>query len=117
MKNKEASFSLTFRHYLRAHPMHTAAFELKDTRGAHSFHLAEWKEAQRNYAMAIESDKGVLLRTPAVAEGMPDYIYLREVPAYVVIKYPTFFVIIPAKKLLKETSKSLTEDRAKQIAT
>ena len=120
MKHKEADFSLIFRHYLRANPMPTASFELKDTRGKSSFLMSELSENQIGYARAIEGNKGVLMRTPAIAEGTPDYIYLRNTPAHIAIKYPTFFVIIPIRTFIFEKTRSkrrsLTAERAKEIA-
>ena len=99
-----------------ATPQRTCAFEMKDTRGKPSFYLKEWKDAQRNFAEAIRyGKKGVLIRTEGV-EGLPDYVYLRNEPSYVVIKYPKGFVIIDGATLALEKSSSLTYGRAKEIS-
>lgn len=117
---KEKDFSITFRHWLKANPQITASYEIKDTRGKDSFPFAELKQAQIDYALAISSTKGVLLRVQAVSEGMPDYLYMRGEPSFIVIKYPKSFSIISIGTFLleKERSKrkSLTEQRAKEIS-
>lgn len=93
---------------------------MKDTRGLSSLPFVEVSQAQLDYGMAIKSDKGVLLRVQAVAEGMPDYVYLRNEPANIVIKYPHCFVMIDVETFMLERGrserKSLTEGRAKDLA-
>ena len=120
-RHKEADSSLILRHWLKAHPQETCSLEVKDTRGKNSLPFSEVKQAQLDYAEAIMSDRGVLLRTQAVVEGMPDYIYLRNEPAYIVIRYPQVIHIISASNFVfeKERSKrkSLTQERAAAIAT
>lgn len=70
--------------------------------------------------MAIKSKVGVMLRVVAVAEGMPDYIWLREEPAYVVIKFPDIMCIIDIEVFVNERDtskrKSLTSERAEAIS-
>ena len=99
--------------------MVTAAFELKDTRGANSLPFSSVEDHQINYGDAIESDTGVFIRVQGT-NGEPDYIYLRGEPSYIVIRYPDYFCIITldAFKAEKKTStrKSLTGERAVQIA-
>jgi hypothetical protein len=116
----ESSASILFRHYLRANPFHTSSMEMKDSRGTGSIPFAEIKQAQIDYALAIESDKGVLIRTVAVSEGQPDYIYLRKTPSYIVAKYNDCICVIRINAFLKErdTSKrrSMTVERARLIA-
>lgn len=112
----ESKFAIQFRHYLMANPQRTSAYEIKDTRGKTSFYLKEWKEAQRNFAEAIRyGKKGVLIRTEGV-EGLPDYVYLRNEPSYVVIKYPKGFVIIDGPTLALQKGPYLTWGQAKDIA-
>lgn len=100
--------------------MPTASFEIKQT-ATDSISFNAVTSAQIDYGMAIKSKKGVLLRVQAVAEGMPDYIWMREEPAFVVIKYPKCFCIIDIETFVRERDnslrKSLTEARAKEIAT
>ena len=120
MKHQESKASILFRHYLKAHPYHTCAIEMKDTRGSDRFPFNEVKQAQIDYGLAIKSDKGVLIRTQAVSEGMPDYIYLRNEPSIIVIKYPKMFAMIDIETFIlekkKSKRKSLTSKRAIEIA-
>ncbi len=117
---RESKSSTVFRHWLRSHPILTCSIEMKDTRGAKSLPFSEVKQAQVDWGMAIKSGKGVLIRTQAVAEGMPDYIYLRNEPAYIVIKYPSLFAIIDVETFALERDrskkKSLTQERATAIS-
>lgn len=100
--------------------MFTAAIETKDTRGKNSFDFSEVSQEQLDWGMAIKSKKGVLLRIQAVARGMPDYIYMREEPSYIVIKYPAFFCLIDVETFMIERDRSkkhsLTGSRAQEIA-
>lgn len=99
-----------------ANPQSTCAYEMKDTRGKKYFPLNEWKEEQRTFADAIRyGKKGVLIRTEGVT-GLPDYVYLRNEPSFVVIKFPNGFVIISGEQLNYEKGTKLTWERAKEIA-
>lgn len=117
---KESKASILFRHWLKANPLYSCALEMKQT-STNSILFSAITEAQLEYGMAIKSPKGVLLRVQAISEGMPDYIYLREQPAYIVIKYPQSFEIIDIETFILEkkrsSRKSLTSDRAKAIST
>ena len=118
-KNREALFSILFRHWIKAHPQKSCSFEIKQT-SSDSIPFSKITQAQIDYGKAIKSKKGVLLRTQAVTEGMPDYIYLRNIPAYIVIKYPRFFCIIDIDVFDAENKRSkrrsLTSKRAAEIA-
>ena len=116
MNKKEANSSITFRHWIMANPQHTGAYEMKDTRGKKAFPLKEWKEAQRTFAEAIRyGKKGVLIRTEGV-EDLPDYVYLRNEPSFVVIRYPQGFVVISGETLNYEKGTSLSWERAIEIS-
>ena len=71
--------------------------------------------------MAIKSKKGTLIRVQGTA-GEPDYVYLRNAPAYVVIyfaKSKTFHLIDVEAFLSEKTRskrKSLTSVRASEIS-
>ena len=99
--------------------MFSCTIETKQTT-TDSIAFSEIKQAQIDWGMAIKSDKGVLMRVQAVAEGMPDYIWCRNMPAYFAIKYPKHFYIIDVETFALERDrskrKSLTEDRARAIA-
>ena len=120
MKHQESKSAILLRHYLKAHPYHTCAIETKDTRGKDSLLFSEVKQAQIDYGMAIKSDNGVLIRTQAISEGLPDYLYLKNEPSLVVIKYPKMFAMIDIETFIlekkKSKRKSLTSKRAGEIA-
>ena len=115
----ETKSSVLFRHWLRANPQKTSSYEMKDTRGKNYLDLREVKDAQLDYANAIKSDRGVFIRVQALSGGEPDYIYLRNEPAWIVIKYPKCFCIIDATILQdeKKTAKRLDEIRARKLST
>ena len=120
MIKREASSAILFRHWLRANPQETCSYEIKDTRSKDYLNFSEVKDGQLNYGLAINSDKGVLMRVEAVATGMPDYIYMRSSKAYIVIKYPKIMAIIDINSFIKEKQKSprksLTSARAERIS-
>lgn len=99
--------------------MYTCALEMKQTI-TDSISFSCVTQAQIDWGMAIKSKEGVMLRVQAVAEGMPDYIYLREEPAYVVIKFPDRMCIIDIETFDMEKKrskrKSLTSIRAEAIS-
>lgn len=120
MKTREADFSITFRHWLRANPMKTTCwFEMKQTT-IDSIPFSCIEDHQAIYGEAIqESPKGVLVRVLGT-NGEPDYVYTYRDPVYVVIKYPDCFSIISIMTFLTEMRaskrKSLTSARAREIA-
>jgi hypothetical protein len=118
IKKKEADFGVKFRHWIEEHPQYTCSLELKQT-GENSISFSVVKEPQVNWALAIDSDKGALIRVPG-GKGEPDYVWLRNTPAYIVIKYPKFFCLIRIHAWESEKAesvrRSLTADRAREIA-
>lgn len=123
MKKHEADSSIVFRHWTKANPQWSpsSAIETKDTRGETSMLFSEVKQEQIDYGLAIKSSKGVLLRVVAVAPGMPDFVWLRNAPAWIVIKYPRSIEIIDVESFVMERDrskvKSLTSQRAGEIST
>lgn len=118
MQKKEAKSSLLFRHWIMANPQMSASYEMKDTRGKPTFPLAEFKEPQENFAEAIRyGKKGVLIRTEGVT-GLPDYVYLKNAPSFVVIKYPKHLIIISGETISmeKKVAKSLSLKRAIELS-
>jgi len=122
LKKREANFGLTFRHWLKANPLISGAFELKQTTSnALAFNAV--KEHQLDALLAAESKTGILYKAPDDSQGIKpfDYFYLRNALSFIVIKYPKFFVLIEPERFLKEKEKkerkSLTSQRAKEIAT
>lgn len=118
MLKHEANFGLLFRSWFRANKkkFDSSIFELKDTRGKPNFGLSEWKEDQRDHALACKSDEGNLMRFSSGTTGMPDYGFYRNAYAYVVIKYPKAFYVIDADDLIKHPGRSLKEADAALIA-
>lgn len=118
MKKHETSFSLIFRSWFRANKkkFDSAVFELKDTRGSATFNVKEWKEEQRDHALACKSDDGNLMRFSSGTTGMPDYGFYRNAYAYVVIRYPKAFYIIDSDDLAKWQLKSLKESEAEVLS-
>lgn len=122
MIKREANFTNLFRHWLMANPMWSAGFELKQTR-TDSIPFSDVKEHQIDALTAVgEGEKGLLYKAPDDSRGVKpfDLFYLRNADAYVVIKFPDFFCLIDydvfKKEEKKSKRKSLTTDRAKQIA-
>lgn len=120
MKKEEADFGMTLRHWLMANPLYTSALELKQTE-TDSIAFSEITDDQLNFLRAIHNPRGrgLLIRTKGV-RGLPDYVYLRSEPAYIVIQYPMRFCIIEFSIFEREKntskSKSLTSERATVIA-
>lgn len=118
---REAKFGLLFRHWLKANPRLSGAFELKQTtRNSLPFNAVA--EHQLEALRAVNND-GLLYKAPDDSIGQKpfDYFYLRNAPAYVVVKFPKFFVAITIETFILEKSrskrKSLLSGRAKDIAS
>lgn len=118
----ESKFAQVFRHWLRANPQVTCAYEIKQT-NKDSLPFSAVEQHQLDYLEAISGSKGVLVRVQAVAGGEPDYIYLRGVNACVVIFFSRtreFHIISIGTFLLergRSKRKSLTTERAREIST
>ncbi len=119
----ESKFSLLFRHWVMANASNliSCTFELKQT-STNILPFSSVEEHQLNFSQAIRhGKKGVLIRNESGTIGAPDYSFYRESPAYLVIKYPTFFCLIDIDTFLleKERSKrrSLTSSRARELST
>jgi hypothetical protein len=117
---REAKFTTTFRHWLKANPMESAAFELKQAQGD-SIAFSAVQPHQLDALMAAK-DRALIFKIPDDSAGVKpfDVVYLSRALAYVVIRYPSFFVLIDVDEFVveKETStrKSLLSSRAKAIA-
>jgi len=122
MKKREADFGTLFRHWLKANPIISAAFELKQTKKAY-IAFSEVKDHQLEALQAAQSKQGILYKAPDDSRGIKpfDYFYLRNALSFVVIKYRKFFVLIEVDEFIKEKKKSLrkslTEAKAKEIAS
>lgn len=119
MAKHEVKFGELLRHWLKRYPQETCSIETKQTR-TNTFTLSEIKSAQLDWGHAISGDKGVLIRTQAVATGMPDFVYMRNEPAFVAIRFPSCFVLISIQRIQAEVDqhvKSITSERAREIST
>lgn len=118
-KHREADFGLVFRKWWQREGMN-APYEIKDSRGKDYISFSEITDEQISFALAANSEKGVLIRVERGTIGAADYVGFRNSPAWIVIKYPKFFAIIGIQTFIleKERSirKSLTAERAKEIS-
>lgn len=122
MIKREAQFTATFRHWLMANPMHSCAFELKQTTKNY-LPFSEVKEHQVDALLAVKwGKKGLLWKlSDQSQEQKPfDMFYFRGAYAFVVIRYPAKFCIIGIESFVDERDrsarKSLTMERAEEIA-
>lgn len=123
MQKKEADFGILFRHWIMSQPRlpKSASLEIKDSRGKDYIPYREIEDSQIRSGLASKiGPKGNLIRVAAGTVAAPDYIWLYKACAYVIIKYPKCFCLIDVETLQlekdKSTRKSLTSDRAKEIA-
>lgn len=121
MKKREANFTLRFRSWIRANPMNSAAFELKQTQ-TNSFAYSDLKEHQVNALLAAKHKRILYKVTDDSLQAKPfDFFYLSSANAYVVIKYPLGFVMIDIDVFLNlkkiDTRKSLLWETAEKHAT
>lgn len=118
-KQKEAVFGVQFRKWLKDNPMISCSFELKQT-ATNSIPFSCFKDEQIAFSENIRSKKGILIRVQGM-NGEPDYVYLKDAPAFIVIKYPHKFFIISTRTFLLEKKrskrKSLTAKRADELST
>lgn len=121
MQKKEAKSSLQMRHWLMsnrddAKSMMSCGIEMKDTRGKDRFYLRELKQEQIDFAKSIKySPKGVLIRTEGV-RGLPDYIFIKNQPSYVMIKYPQGMALVDPETLEICKKKSLNWKEIQEYA-
>lgn len=117
---KEKNWQSIFNQWVREKYKRTAAFELKQTK-TKSIPFSAVKDHQA-LALVMASDQGLVYKIPDSGFQNPfDCFSLFRVPAFVVIKYPESFELIPIENFLHEKSKSkrksLTYERAQAIST
>lgn len=119
---REANFQSTFRHWLMANPMVSGAFELKQTTTS-SLPFDDVQTHQLRALLAVKyAQAGLLYKAPDDSIGTKpfDFLYLRKELAWIVIKYPSGFVIIDVDTFMLEKGrskrKSLTWERAQDIS-
>jgi hypothetical protein len=117
---REAKFTQTFRHWLMVNPMHSAAFELKQT-VSDRLPFKDVKPHQIDGLLAVKKNQ-LLYKLPDDSRGVKpfDMVLLAQSGAFVVIKYPHEFVLIDVEMFVEEAQwsieKSLTSKRASEIA-
>lgn len=117
---REAEFQTLFRHWIMVNPMHTSAFELKQTT-TDSIPFSEISEHQI-LALQTAKKKTLLYKIPDDSRGIKpfDMVYFHKTAAYVVIRYPKFFCLIDVDKFVQEDNRSqrrsLVSFRARAIA-
>jgi hypothetical protein len=120
LKKYEAHSSLDFKKWVIENLGYTASLEMKDSRGRNSIPFSEVKKEQIDYAVAISSDKGAWIRVEG-RNGEPDYIWLKNEPAFIVFKFTRKFygigIIAFVTEMQSSKRKSLTEKRAEKIST
>ena len=124
MNHREADFTTLFRHWLRANPMPSAAFELKySPTNALPFNgSSSVKPHQIDALLAAQTKRGLLYKPPDDSRGVKpcDLLLVANATSYVVICYPTEFHVIPIESYVHEkessTRQSLTSERARAIA-
>lgn len=120
-KAPEADFGVELKGWVEKNAPHflTSSLETKHTHGKDSFPFNEVKAEQLVFATRISSEKGAWIRVQGL-KGEPDYIFLKNTPAYIVIRYPKFFCFITSGNFIfekeKNKRKSLTAERAIAIA-
>ena len=122
LNKREAKWSTTvFRKWVLEHRPPAGPFEPKySTKDSLPFSAVA--EHQLVALLACMTDAGFLWKIPDLGQRSPfDFIYYRNSPAWVVIKYPKGFVVISARAFEHESKRSkrrsLTWARAKEIAT
>lgn len=120
---REANFQTTFNHWLKAVHKKTGAFELKQTKGnALPFNAVVPHQVQALLQVrGIRSSAFVYKIVDCGYENPFDCFSMSNEDAFVVIKYPDFFCLIDildwCNEVERSDRKSLTSERAKEIAT
>lgn len=120
---READFTLTFRHWVKAQMPFTApcAIEIKQTR-SNRLRFDAVQEHQLEALNAARSYIGLLYKAPDDSRGVKpfDMFFLRNAGAFIVIKYPGQFSVIGYDAFMAEKAKSkeksLTKEKAEEIA-
>lgn len=122
----EAKFTTYFEHWLKSiylpkHRFFAGAFEIKHTHNKPYINFNEVQDHQIRSLLAVNNE-GLIYKISDSGLGFKpfDCFTLKNQPAFLVIKYKTFFVLIDINTFILEKKssqrKSLTEIRAKAIA-
>lgn len=125
MIKREAKFTVLFRHWLLSEKndmLNSSVFELKQTPKNYLSYSAVKEHQLDALTAVVENDKGFAYKIPDDSRGIKpfDLLWLKYEWAFVVIKYPSCFVLIHVEKFIEEKnknqSKSLDCDDARRIA-
>ena len=121
MNKQESKSAIKMRHWIMsnrsdAKSMITCGIECKDTRGKDRFYLRELKKEQIEYGKSIKySRKGVLIRTEG-SIGLPDYIFIKGKPSYVMINYPQGMALCDIETLEMCPKRSLNWEEVQELS-
>lgn len=119
MRKREANFQTTFGQYIRAKGIH-ANFELKQTTGDSIEYDARLNRQCDSLLAAEKEGHYWKYSDQDQREKLFDCSNVPPLKGYIVIKYPKFFCLIRAtefsKEMLNSSRKSLTSQRAKELA-
>jgi len=120
MKKREAKFQTEFNQWLRDNPQ-TGAFELKQTT-TDSLPFSNVQEHQINALLAVKHGR-LIYKIPDDSRSYKpfDCFCFTKSSSYIVIKYPSCWVMIDIDEFQKENAssarRSLLVSRAREIAT
>jgi hypothetical protein len=115
MKKYEQQFTTKFLAWARHNLLRPAVFEIKSTRGKGTFYLSELKQHQRD-ALAAAKHGAFTYKIPDAGFTNPfDAIFFTEMQAYLVIEYPSCFVLIDVDDVPENGN--MPEEIAKKRAT
>lgn len=117
---REANFQITFNHWLKEVWKKTGVFELKQTT-TDSLPFSDVQSHQIAALLAVRHGTFVFKIPDAGYQNPWDCFCLTEQSAFVVIKYPSCFVLIPIDFFVQESKiskrRSLTSVRARELST
>lgn len=122
LNQHEAKFGTRLAEWMYENPdkFVTSSMETKDTKGKNYLPFVAVETPQVNYAKRISGPKGAFIRVTGT-DGQPDWIWMVNSPAWIVIKYPEFFCMVSIGnweyEKSKSKAKSLSSERARQIGT
>lgn len=117
---REANFQTTFNHWVKNVYKNTAAFELKQTQ-TNSLPFSSVAPHQIQALLNIKNGVFVYKIVDCGYQNPMDSFCMVNEHAYLVVKYPKFWVLIDINDFVNEVKrsdrKSLTGERAKEIST
>jgi len=120
LKKKEASWTTVFNKWLRDEFKNTCVCEIKHTHGKDYLPFSAVKNHQLGSLIEAET-KTFVYKLPDMGGKQPfDVVSIAKQPAYIVIRYPTFFCLITTTwwrlEMATSARRSLTSKRAREIA-